>query len=152
MEAEVLQLGANLALGSVMVALTVLISFWGFLGLTWLMSSSHARIRPHAGNARAAVLILLVVLGIFALHTVQIWLYAVLYLLLGELATFEQALYFSTITFASLGYGDIVLSSDWRVLSGIEAANGVVLFGWSTAFLLTVTARLKLLEHEWLEP
>lgn len=152
MDAQWLQLGASLALGGVMVALTVLISFWGFLGLTWLMSGSHARIRPHAGNTRAAVLILLVVFGIFALHTVQIWLYAALYLALGELGTFEQALYFSTITFASVGYGDIVLSPEWRVLSGIEAANGVVLFGWSTAFLLTVTARLKLLEHEWLEP
>mgnify|MGYP003394271167 CR=1 FL=1 len=140
-----------LALGSVMVALTVLISFWGFIGLTWLMSGSHARIRPHEGKARAALMILLVVFGIFALHTVQIWLYAVLYLLLGEIVTFEQALYFSTITFASVGYGDIVLSPKWRVLSGIEAANGVILFAWSTTFLLSVTQRLKLLEHAWLE-
>jgi hypothetical protein len=98
------------------------------------------------------VLILIVVFGIFALHTVQIWLYAALYIALGEMRSFEEALYFSTVTFASLGYGDIVLSPKWRVLSAIEGANGVILFAWSTAFLLAVTTRLRLLEHEWLEP
>jgi hypothetical protein len=88
---------------------------------------------------------------VFALHTAEIWLYAALYLGLGELKTFEGALYFSTVTFASLGYGDIVLSPRWRVLSAIEAANGVILFAWSTAFFLSVTTRLRLLEHHWLE-
>lgn len=143
------QLLANLGLASVMVTLTVMISYWGFLGLSRLIGRSHAHIRPHEGRGRGAVMIVLVVFGIFALHTVQIWLYALLYVFLGELGTFEEALYFSTITFASVGYGDIVLSPKWRVLSGIEAANGVILFAWSTAFLLATTARLKLLNHDW---
>lgn len=89
--------------------------------------------------------------GIFALHTVEIWLYAALYFILGELRSFETALYFSTVSFASVGYGDVVLSVRWRLVSAIEAANGVILFAWSTAFLLGVTGRLRLLEHEWLE-
>jgi hypothetical protein len=145
-------LAANLAVASVMVTLTVLISFWGFLGLTWAMQRSHRQLQPHAGKGRAALLVLLVVFGIFALHTVQIWLYALLYLGLGELGTFEEALYFSTTTFASVGFGDVVLSPRWRMISAIEAANGLILFAWSTAFLLTVTSRLRLIEHEWLEP
>ena len=91
-------------------------------------------------------MILIVVFGVFALHTIEIWAYAVVYLELGELGTFEQALYFSTVTFVALGYGDIVLTPNWRVLSAIEAANGVLLIAWSTAFLLSVTVRLKLLE------
>lgn len=149
---SLIQLSANLAVASVMVTLTVLVSFWGFLGLTWAMQRSQRRLQPHAGKGRAALLVLFVVFGIFVLHTVQIWLYALLYLGLGELRTFEEALYFSTTTFASLGFGDIVLSPRWRMLSAIEAANGLILFAWSTAFLLTVTSRLRLVEHEWLEP
>jgi hypothetical protein len=98
-----------------------------------------------------AMLILLVVFGIFGLHTVEIWLYASLYLVLGEAHLLEEALYFSTVTFASLGFGDIVLSPRWRLLSAIEAANGVILFAWSTTFLLGVNSRLRLLEHDWLE-
>lgn len=151
MHADWHQLGANLAVATAMVAITVLISFWGFIGLGWIMGGARRRLRPHEGLFRAAIAILLVVFGIFGLHTVQIWLYAALYLELGEMRSFEEALYFSTVTFVTLGYGDVVLSEKWRVLSAIEAANGSVLVAWSTAFLLNVTRRLNLLEHDWLE-
>ena len=74
------------------------------------------------------------------------------YLGLGALPSLEPALYFSTVTFVAVGYGDVVLPRAWRMLSAIEAANGVILIAWSTAFLFSVTARLRLLEHNWLEP
>lgn len=145
------QLGLNLGFATAMVALTTLLHFFGLLWLTRLMSTAHARLRTHTGRWRQAGMLLIVVFGVFALHTLQIWLYAALYRYLGELHDFEEALYFSTVTFVSLGYGDVVLSPKWRVLSAIEAANGVILIAWSTTFLLSVTTRLKLLEHEWLE-
>lgn len=142
---------ANLGVASLMVALTVVLHFRGLMLLTQLMRDGGVHLRPHASMGRASLLILIGVFGIFALHTVEIWLYAVLYRFLGESRSFEEALYFSTVTFASLGYGDIVLTSKWRLISAIEAANGVILFAWSTAFLLNVTRRLNLLEHDWLE-
>ena len=142
---------ANLALATVMVGATVLIHFWGLIGLTWLMSHHGARLRPRESQVGGASLLLLVVFGLFALHTVEIWAYAALYEGLGETKGFEDALYFSTVTFSSLGYGDIVLSPHWRLLSAIEAANGVILFAWSTTFLFGVTNRLKVLEHTWLD-
>jgi len=152
MSPELAQLIANLALASGMVAGTVLVHFWGLIFLTYLMRSGSKRLRPHTSHTHQAALILLVVFGLFGLHTIEIWLYASLYLLLGEMRTLEEALYFSTVTFASLGFGDIVLSPRWRLLSAIEAANGVMLFAWSTTFLLGVNTRLRLLEHGWLEP
>jgi hypothetical protein len=145
-------LAANLAVASAMVALTVLMHFWGLVGLTRVVSGGGERLKPHEGAHRAAIVVLMGVFGIFALHTSEIWLYAALYRFLGETASFEQALYFSTVTFASLGYGDIVLSPHWRMVSAIEAANGVILFAWSTAFLLTMTRKLNLIEQGWLEP
>ncbi len=144
-------LAANLAVASAMVALTVLMHFWGLVTLTRVVSGGHERLKPHEGAHRAAIVVLMGVLGIFALHTSEIWLYAALYRFLGETASFEQALYFSTTTFASLGYGDIVLSPNWRLVSAIEGANGVILFAWSTAFLLTMTRKLNLIEQDWLE-
>ncbi|MBY0563809.1 MAG: potassium channel family protein [Hyphomonadaceae bacterium] len=134
-----------------MVALTTLMHFFGLLALTWVMGRAHVRLKTHQGLWRQAGMILLVVFGIFALHTTQIWTYALLYRLLGEFHTFEQALYFSTVTFSTVGYGDLTLSVNWRLLGAIEAANGLVLIAWSTAFLLTTTTRLRLLEHDWLE-
>jgi hypothetical protein len=134
-----------------MVALTVLIHFWGLLLLTRVVSGGGVRLKVHQSHGRAAVIILLGVFGIFSLHTLEIWSYAALYRSLGEVRDFEQALYFSTTTFSSLGFGDVVLSSRWRILSAIEGANGVILFAWSTTFLMTLTSKLKLLEHDWLE-
>ena len=134
-----------------MVSATVLIHFWGLLLLTRALGGGGARIKAHESHARGALIILLGVFGIFALHTLEIWAYAALYRVLGETRSFVEALYFSTTTFASLGLGDVVLSPRWRLISAIEAANGVILFAWSTAFLMTLTRRLKLLEHDWFE-
>ncbi len=50
----------------------------------------------------------------------------------------ETALYFSVVTFASVGYGDVVLTGDWRLLAAVEGANGVIIFGWTTALIFYV--------------
>ncbi|MES1202346.1 MAG: potassium channel family protein [Pseudomonadota bacterium] len=142
---------SNLILATVMVAATVLVHFWGLISLTWIMGTHGARLRPHESRIGSTLLLLFVVFGIFAVHTVEIWLYAAVYLFLGETRGFEEALYFSTVTFSSIGYGDVVLSPRWRLLSSIEGANGVILFAWSTTFLFGVTTRLKILEHQWLD-
>jgi hypothetical protein len=141
----------NLALASVMVAVTVSIHFFGLLLLLRILSAGGHRFRAHESVVGRAALILFVVFGIFAIHTAEIWLYAAVYLAIGASADFETALYFSTVTFASLGYGDVVLTKAWRLFGAIEAANGVILFAWSTAFLLSVMTRLRTLEHDWLE-
>jgi hypothetical protein len=152
MEAGLGQLLLNLAVAGAMVALTVMVHFWGLIALTRIVSGGSERLRAHEGAGRAAIVIVLGVFGVFALHTVEIWLYAALYHgVLTETRSFEEALYFSTTTFASIGYGDIVLSPRWRLISAIEGANGVILFAWSTAFLFTLTRRLNLIERDWLE-
>jgi hypothetical protein len=152
MEVGLAQLLLNLSIASAMVALTVVVHFWGLIALTRIVSGGSERLRAHEGAGRAALVVVLGVFGVFALHTAEIWLYAALYrVVLIETQSFEEALYFSTVTFASLGYGDIVLSPRWRLISAIEAANGVILFAWSTAFLFTLTRRLNLIERDWLE-
>lgn len=96
--------------------------------------------------------ILIIVLGLFGLHSFEIWLYSfVYYFILNAFSDFEQSLYFSTITFVSLGSGDVVMPRAWRIVGAIEAVNGVILLGWSSAFFITVVGRLRILEHEWIE-
>jgi voltage-gated potassium channel Kch len=60
----------------------------------------------------------------------------------GALPSFEEALYFSTVTFTTVGYGDIILGREWRQLATFEAANGWIIFGWATALIMTVIQRL----------
>jgi len=84
-------------------------------------------------------------LALMVLHTTEIILWASAYWLLlstGELGTFEEAVYFSFITFTTLGYGDITLTEGWRLLSGIEAMNGIMLAGWTTAMLFALVQRI----------
>ena len=141
----------NFVFATFMVGMTVTVHFGGLLGLIWLLRDSRRRFRIHesAGGEGAAVVI--VVLGLVMIHTVEIWTYALAYLAAGALPDFETALYFSTSSFTTVGYGDVVLDRHWRLLGAIEGANGLLLFGWSTAFLFSVTSRMRALEHEWLE-
>ena len=55
--------------------------------------------------------------------------------LVTTLPDMETAYYFSMVTFTTLGYGDVVLASHWRTLASIQAANGVIIFGWTTALI-----------------
>lgn len=82
------------------------------------------------------------VLGIFCAHMAQIWLWAVFYIGIGEISDIETALYFSTTTFTTVGYGDVILDKDWRLVSSFQSANGFILFGWSTAFIFEVMSKL----------
>ena len=52
------------------------------------------------------------------------------------------SLYFSTVTFTTVGYGDIVLDREWRQLASFEAVNGWIIFGWATALIMAVIQRL----------
>lgn len=141
----------NLVLATAMVCTTVAFHFSGILVLMGLLRSRGPRFHAEDSIYGQVTLVVSMVIGVFALHTVEIWLYAFVYTLIDAIEHFEAALYFSTVTFASLGYGDIVLSEKWRLFSAIESANGVILFAWSTAFLLSVMNRLRILEHDWLE-
>jgi hypothetical protein len=62
--------------------------------------------------------------------------------MLGEFTDMETAFYHSVVNFTSLGYGDIVMSPRWRLLGGLEAANGVLMFGVTTGSLMAVMSRL----------
>ena len=85
-------------------------------------------------------------LGLFMfivlLHLIQIALWAVVFWRAGELPTLETAVYFSITTYTTVGFGDVVLGPGWRVLAGIEGLTGLILAGWSTAFVFAVVQRM----------
>lgn len=85
------------------------------------------------------------VIFLMLLHFTEIAIWAVVYMTIPDiqqLTTFEEAIYFSLITFTTVGYGDITLGSHWRIMSGFEAMSGIILFGWSTAMLFTVVQKI----------
>ena len=84
----------------------------------------------------------MVLLILFAGHLLQIAIWAILFMYIGEFTDFLTAFYHSTVNFASLGYGDIVMSEKWRLLGALEASNGVLMFGLSAGTMLSVMTNL----------
>ncbi len=76
-------------------------------------------------------------------NMVQIGIWAGVFMVLGEFGSFETAFYHSAVNFATLGYGDVVMSERYRLLGPIEAVNGVVMIGISTAVLMLVLQNAK---------
>ena len=75
-------------------------------------------------------------------HLIEIALWAELFVMCGEFSTFGTAYYFSAVNFTTLGYGDMIMSPSWKLLGPLEAANGMLMFGVSTAMIFAVIQRL----------
>ncbi len=133
----------QLTLATVMVVTTILIHGAGITALARGMRLEvDAAETHHHFSLKRAVAILAIVLALFTLHGIEIWLYAAVYLMIGAVQNLEAAVYYSTITYASIGFGDSEMARSWRLVGAIEGINGVLLLGWSTAFFVTVVARL----------
>ena len=143
-----LVLAIELTLATVTVLAIMFIHLMGLAMLTRVLRS-HSRAMSEV-RLLPLTLLLVAGAGIIAIHTVEIWIYAGIYLALGAFSHFEEALYFSTSTYSSIGYGDLLLPHDWRIFGAIEGPVGIIMLGWSTAFLVSLLARLKLLRHDWL--
>jgi voltage-gated potassium channel len=87
------------------------------------------------------------VLGIFVIHGVEIWAYALLYRYGGLTRDVAQALYLSAGSYSTAGLVDVHMVEGWRVIVSLEAVNGMILLGWSTAFLFQNIHRLMVTEE-----
>jgi voltage-gated potassium channel Kch len=111
--------------------------------------AGNANVDPKTGSLKSKSIIWIlcytsVMLAVLHLLEVSVW--AMAYILnprIEGLDGAEEAFYYSMVTFTSLGYGDVVITNSWRILGGIEAMAGMIVFGWSSALLLT--AFLKML-------
>jgi len=131
-------------IGSALIAITVLIHAIGTT--VWVRHLARRYSGQSFWRGRRAMLVLVnTALIVFVLHTLEIVLWAGAYQALlpaNEFASFQEAVYFSFVTFTTLGYGDITLSEGWRLLSGIEALNGILLVGWTTAMIFAVVQNI----------
>ena len=105
------------------------------------------------GRAGAGALIDLTIVALaisfaFVAHLIEIALWAVLLVICGEFQEFGSAYYCSAGNYTTLGCGDLLLTSSWRLLGPLEAANGMLMFGVSTAMVFAVMQRLILARFE----
>lgn len=133
------------AVSSLMVVFCVVIHGLGLFGLNRALRTEASierlqRIDPL--SPRGTAFTLGVVIAMLALHGIEIWLFALAYIVLGAIPQLEPALYFSTISYSTVGYSDLHITPDWRLLGAFESVLGIFLLGWSTAFFFRMIGRI----------
>ena len=132
----------QLIIGSAMIVLTAIVHTSGLVAIVVFMTRHTGKHSPRFERRRIARYLARTVLVVFLLHAFEIWAWALLYMALGEFDEMARALYFSTVVFTTLGFGDVVLTPQWQLLSSMEASNGIILFGLSTALLFAIFVHL----------
>ncbi|HWU03105.1 MAG TPA: ion channel [Novosphingobium sp.] len=130
---------------TLMVMFCVVVHGFGLFGLTRALRSEASverlqRIRPL--SPRGVLFTLSIVLAIIALHGIEIWAFALVFLGTGAVRGLESSLYFSTISYSTVGYNDAHIAPDWRLLGAFESILGVILLGWSTSFFFRMLGRI----------
>ena len=142
-ETEISAMIAQLLIGSLVISLTVIVeaAFMGVAEHVLMKNGKWMMREPH--RIRQVIALIGVTLWLIAAISVAVWLWAVTYLAVGSFDAMEPALYFSIVTFTTLGFGDVLLTEQWRLLSGLAAANGLLIFGLSTAFMVEFLGRVR---------
>ena len=139
----------QLSLAAVLIVVTAVLHV---LALDRIADRVRAHVEAQVGPIDARVrlaMLSLAALGIFLSHVLQIWIWAIVYLAVGEFPALEPALYFSTVVFTTLGFGDVLSTAEWRLLASCEAAAGLLLFGLSTAVLFEVVREVRRRGGRW---
>lgn len=136
-----------------MVVLTVLVHYEG---LRLISDYLLPRLRMHPRQQ-----MIFMILGVFAAHTLEVWLFTVCYYVLDGVSGYGgfmgqregggvDYLYFSAVTYTSLGLGDLFPVGNFRLLTGVEALTGLLMIGWSASFTYIAMVRFWSLhsEHE----
>ena len=88
-----------------------------------------------------AIVVLVISFSVLA-HAIEVAVWALLFIICGEFQQFGAAYYHSAVNYSTLGYGDMIMSPSWKLLGPLEAADGSLMFGVSTAMIFTVILRL----------
>ena len=131
-----LLIGSGIFTATVVLQALAIMALLNFLRRRMRLNKFHENLLVATGALSGGMLI------VFVGHLLQVGLWALLFVGLGEFTSYAPAFYHSMVNFTSLGYGDLVMSEDWRLLGAMEAAGGILMFGVSTGVGLAVVTAL----------
>jgi hypothetical protein len=134
----------EMLISAAMIAVTVFFHAVIIAATAAVFRATASTIHGAARFLRDSIYLTLLSLVLMAAHGVEILMWAVLFLNIDAFSSFEAAFYFSASAYTTLGFGDVLLPDEWRLLGGTVAADGFLLFGLSAAFLFETAARLRL--------
>ena len=131
-----------------MIAVTTFVHGVFVAAAAALFRTAARRARGVLRFFRDSVSLVILVLWLMAAHVIEIAMWGGAFMHYDVFADLETALYFSAASYTTLGFGDVLAPLEWRLLSGAAAANGLLLFGLSAAFLFDAARRLNLADAQ----
>ena len=131
---------AKLSISFLLMALCVMVHAIGVMGAIRWFERSPALSDPRFWGP--TWLLIRVASWLVLLHLIEISLWSLLYAWGGAIPDMYHALYFSSVTYTTVGYGDVVLPEGWRLIGGVEALTGILMCGWSTGFFFAILSRI----------
>jgi len=134
---------SQILLGCFLVLVTTVVHMFATAAVLVMLKKMGRLLHVNkASILQRTLLVASLVACMFLVSVLDAVMWAQVYLRVGAIEHLETALYFSMVTFTTLGYGDVTLPPDWRLLASFEAANGIIMFGWTTALIAAVIQRL----------
>lgn len=133
---------SKIAMGAFLMVITTVIHAGGMMISLRMIRGRHRAQQPRLSRKVNIHLVSGIILIMFLVSLAEVFIWAFAYLVLNAIEGIEQAVYFSMVTFTTLGYGDVLLDERWRLLASFEAANGIIMFGWTTAIVIAAVQRL----------
>ena len=138
---------AQLLVGGIVTAVAIVVQA-GFIACAFAIVRRIVPLRLRQTRTGGTAMLAAATLWMLGALTVAAWLWAGLFMYLGAFDALEPSLYFATVSLTTLGFGDVILSDDVRLLSAIVAANGLLMFGLSTAFMIEFVGEVRRDEEE----
>jgi hypothetical protein len=131
----------NLGIALCLLLVTTAIHAGGMVIAMRLVAARAGR-EPRGLHRSRTYKVSVIVILMFMVSLAEVLVWAGTYVAVNAIEGIERAVYFSMVTYTTLGYGDIVLDENWRLLASFESANGIIMFGWSTAIIMSVVRRV----------
>lgn len=132
----------QIVLGSALLAICSLVHIFMLVAIVRLMSKHVHRLAQLKHRTRWSAMLLIAFATVIAAHTVQVWSWAFAFVWLGAIEDISRAIYFSLVTYTTVGYGDVTVGPNYRVFGAMASVTGLLNFGLSTAFLVGLFSRM----------
>jgi hypothetical protein len=138
----------QIALGTILMLVSILISGLAFWALEALMGRLRDWLIREPHRPKLALVLSVTVVWVLGMVSAGVWVWALALRALGIFDTMEASVYFALVAFTTLGFGDVLLPQDWRLLGGMAATNGLLSMGLLTAMLLEVLRHVRIGQME----
>lgn len=139
----------QLLIGGGLIVLSTFTAATSWWGLEGILDRTRDWVVPPPHGPRLAAVLGLAMIWTLMMLAVSVMIWALAFLSLDIFPTLEASVYFALVAFTTLGFGDILLPEEWRLLSGMSAANGLLIFGLMTAMLVETLRETRLRQRDY---